>query len=60
MKGYNIYYKNDCINNMPLTAEELNETINNSNKYIYKHNSILNTITQIDKSKIRIVECTIV
>ncbi len=60
MKGYNLYYKNERLNNMPLSKEELNEMLNNSNKYIYKHNTILNQTKEIDKKKVRIVECTVV
>ena len=60
MKGYNLYYKNERLNNMPLSKEELIEIYNNSNKYIYKHNTILNQTKEIDKNKVRIVECTIV
>ena len=61
MKGYNLYYKNECINNAPLSVEDLHELFTvNKNEYIYKHNVILKKIKEIDKKKIKIVECTIV
>ena len=60
MKGYNLYYKNERLNNLPLSKEELLEMINDSNKYIYKHNSILHKTKEIKKTDIKIIECTIV
>lgn len=61
MKAYNIYYKNECINNAPLSITDLDELFSvNRSQYIYKHNTILKKMQSIDKSKIRIVECTIV
>ena len=40
MKAYNLYYKNECINNKPLSLEELDELFKvNNPQYIYKkHN----------------------
>ena len=61
MKAYNLYYKNECINNKPLSLEELDELFKvNNPQYIYKKHLVLDDLKSIDRKKIKIVVCTIV
>lgn len=59
MKYYNMYYKNNKINNRPLTDEDVN-TIYNSNNYIIKHNTLSGKNEQIPLSKVRLIKTIII
>ena len=56
MKGYNIYYKNNRINNNSLTKEELDNVM--KQKYIYKQNGV--DLYKINTKDIKIVNTTII
>ena len=58
MQRYNIYYKNNRINNRPLSENDLKEDIL-SNQYIYKKTQ-MNTNIKITVRDIKIVKCIIV
>ena len=58
MQRYNIYYKNNRINNRPLSENDLKEDIL-SNQYIYKKTQ-MNTNIKIPVRDIKIVKCIIV
>lgn len=61
MKHYNIYYKNNRINNYPISENDLRDNIlNNTDKYIYKRDILSNKIDKINKKDIHIVECIVV
>ena len=61
MKHYNIYYRNNKINNYPISEKELKDNIiNNTDKFIYKKDIISNKINKINKNDIHIVECIVV
>ena len=60
MKHYNIYYRNNKINNYPISEKELKDNIiNNTDKFIYKKDIITNKINKINKNDINIVECIV-
>ena len=58
MQRYNIYYKNNRINNRPLSENDLKEGVL-SNQYIYKKTQ-MNTNIKIPVKDIKIVKCIIV
>ena len=61
MKHYNIYYRNNKINNYPISEKELKDNIiNNTDKFIYKKDIITSKINKINKNDIHIVECIVV
>ena len=61
MKHYNIYYRNNKINNYPISEKELKDNIiNNTDNFIYKKDIITNKINKINKNDIHIVECIVV
>lgn len=63
MKAYNLYYKNERLNNRPMSKEDLEKNIlQNKKEYIYKKKIFGNTtdIAKINIKDIKIVECIIV
>lgn len=59
MKYYNMYYKNNKINNRPLTDDDL-KTIYSSKKYIIKHNTLSGNNEQIPLSEVRLIKTIII
>ena len=57
MKAYDIYYKSERINDLPLDINTLKKVI--SNKFIYKKNKFTNKIHQIPTNEIVTRMCTI-
>ena len=58
MQRYNIYYKNNRINNRPLSENDIKEHVL-SHQYIYKKTH-MNTNIKIPVEDIKIVKCIIV
>jgi hypothetical protein len=59
MKYFNLYYKENKINNYPLTEDELNN-IFSSNKPIIKNDFITGESDNIPLDKIRIIKTIII
>ena len=54
-----MYYKNNKINNRPLTDDDL-KTIYSSKKYIIKHNTLSGNNEQIPLSEVRLIKTIII
>jgi hypothetical protein len=58
MLRYNIYYKNERINNYPISKEEVEKI--QSQKFIGKVNENTKEVTRIPTNDINIVKCYLV
>lgn len=58
MNYYNIYYKDNKLNNRPLSEDEVSNVKNL--KEIYKRNTISNKLEKIDTSKITYIKTILI
>lgn len=58
MNYYNIYYKDNKLNNRPLSEDEISNVKNL--KEIYKRNNISNKLEKIDTSKITYIKTILI
>lgn len=58
MRYYNIYYKENKLNNRPLTEDEINNI--KEAKEIYKRNNVSGKLESIDTSKINYIKTIII
>ncbi len=58
MEKYNIYYRNEKINNRPLSNEDLDKV--KSLEYINKYNKVDNSITTIPTKDVDVIKCYVV
>ncbi len=57
MKYFNIYYKEQKINNRPLTQEQLDEVLKTNE--IHKRNNITNKLESIPVNKLNVIKTII-
>lgn len=63
MKYYNLYYKNERLNNRPMSKDDvINNVLSNKKDYIYKAKVFDGTsqIVKINLKDIKIVDCIVV